>query len=230
MLCPSDSGRGNKFSGNGGTWARGNYGYNAIQFWPNQWVWWLLMNDPVYKPFYKWSLGVGGIEDEGNNRNVISMKSMIDGTTKTILLAEMRVGLSDRDRRGVWAMGMCGSNFHCRHASSSINGCLDDDDLYGGDDVIADVGEGMLRAECMMPAKGLNLSGQTIVRSRHPGGAMVALCDASARFVSDFIDQGNVQVYGYVGDQRPQDLLPDNFRLWQRLLVSRDSLEITGEF
>src|SRR4051794_6513110 len=35
MLCPSDNGRGQKFEGNGGNWARCNYGYNAIQFWPN---------------------------------------------------------------------------------------------------------------------------------------------------------------------------------------------------
>ena len=38
MLCPSDTGRGNKFAGTNGNWARGNYGYNAYQFWPNdQW-------------------------------------------------------------------------------------------------------------------------------------------------------------------------------------------------
>jgi prepilin-type N-terminal cleavage/methylation domain-containing protein/prepilin-type processing-associated H-X9-DG protein len=230
MLCPSDMGRGQKFAGNGGNWARGNYGYNAIQYWPNNYVWWALLNVPLYTPFYKWSLGVGGIEDQGVNRQAMSIKKITDGTTKTVLLAEMKVGLSERDRRGVWAMGMCGSNLHCRHASSSINGCLDDDDLFGGDDVIADVGEGALRAECMMPAKGLNMSGQTIVRSRHPGGAMVAMCDGSARFVTDFIDQGNIQVYGYVSDQRPQDLLPDNFRLWQRLLVSRDGFDTNGEF
>jgi prepilin-type N-terminal cleavage/methylation domain-containing protein/prepilin-type processing-associated H-X9-DG protein len=230
MLCPSDEGAGHKFEGSGGNWARGNYGYNAIEFWPNMWGWWMFLNDATLKPFYKWSLGVGGIEDGGKNRNVMSIKKITDGTTKTVLLAELRVGLSSRDRRGVWAMGMCGSNMHCRHAASSINGCNEDDDLFGDADVIADVGEGRLRAECMMPAAGLNMSGQTIVRSRHPGGAMVAMCDGSARFVSDFIDQGNIRIGGYVGDQRPDDLLPENFRIWQRLLVSRDGFDVTGDF
>jgi prepilin-type processing-associated H-X9-DG protein len=229
MLCPSDLGRGQKFAGNGGNWARGNYGYNAIQFWPNYYVWWGFLNDSVLPPFYKMNLGVGGIEDQGRNRNVMSIKKMTDGTTKTIMLAELNVGLSERDRRGVWAMGMCGSNMHCRHAASSINGCSEDDDLYGGDDVIADIGEPRLRSECMMPAAGLNMSGQTVVRSRHPGGAMVAMCDASARFVSDFIDQGNVKIGGYVGDP-PTGLLQENFRIWQRLLVSRDGFDVNGEF
>jgi prepilin-type N-terminal cleavage/methylation domain-containing protein/prepilin-type processing-associated H-X9-DG protein len=229
MLCPSDEGRGNKFEGTGGNWARGNYGYNAIEFWPNKWGWWMMLNDATLIPFYKMNLGVGGIEDQGRNRQVMNIKKITDGTTKTILLAELRVGLSNRDRRGVWAMGMCGSNLHCRHAASSINGCIDDDDLFGDADVIADVGESRLRAECMMPAKGLNLSGQTIVRSRHPGGAMVAMCDASARFVSDFIDQGNIGIAGYVG-QIPSDLLSENFRIWQRLLVSRDGFDVSGDF
>jgi prepilin-type N-terminal cleavage/methylation domain-containing protein/prepilin-type processing-associated H-X9-DG protein len=229
MLCPSDIGRGQKFEGSGGNWARGNYGYNAIQFWPNYYVWWGMFHDVNLRPFYKWSLGVGGLEDEGTNRNVMSIKKITDGTTKTILLAELRVGLSSRDRRGVWAMGMCGSNLHCRHASTSINGCSEDDDLFGWQDVVADVGMENLRAECMLPGT-YDGSGQSIVRSRHPGGAMLAMCDGSARFVSDFIDQGNIAIGGYVGDKRPQDLLPENFRIWQRLLVSRDGFDVNAEF
>ncbi|MEX0642200.1 MAG: DUF1559 domain-containing protein [Pirellulales bacterium] len=229
MLCPSDEGRGRKFEGTRGNWARGNYGYNAIQFWPNYYVWWGMLNDPALVPFYKMSMGVGGIEDQGRNRNVLGIKKITDGTTKTILLAEMRVGLSERDRRGVWAMGMCGSNMHCRHAASSINGCSEDDDIYEFQKIIDDVGTGNLIAQCMMVST-YDGSGQSVVRSRHPGGAMVALCDASARFVSDFVDQGNIRIGGYVGDQRPADLLPDNFRIWQRLLVSRDGFDVNGEF
>jgi hypothetical protein len=229
MLCPSDNGRGQKFEGSRGNWARGNYGYNALQFWPNSYVWWGLLSDRNIIPYYQMSMGVGGMED-GVNRQVLSIKKISDGTTKTVLLAEMRVGLSERDRRGVWAMGMCGSNMHCRHAATSINSCAEDDDLFGDADVIADVGESSLLTQCMMPAKGLNLSGQTIVRSRHAGGAMIALCDASVRFVSDFIDQGNIRIAGYVGDKRPDDLKPENFRIWQRLLVSRDSFDVSGDF
>src|SRR3954452_420257 len=44
MLCPSDVGRGNLFQGSSGNWARGNYAYNAIQFWPNDFLWKALLN------------------------------------------------------------------------------------------------------------------------------------------------------------------------------------------
>ena len=152
MLCPSDVGRGSRFEGSGGNWARGNYGYNGFQFWPNEWGWFFLLNDPDFIPFYKYNLGVGGIEDERSNRQVLNLSKISDGSTKTIILAELRVGLSDRDRRGVWAMGMCGSNIHCRNAALPINSCGGaDDDVFGVADIIADVGDSALLAECMHP-------------------------------------------------------------------------------
>ncbi len=228
MLCPSDIGRGNPFQGTNGNWARGNYGYNAIEFWPNEW-WKLFSSDAKYAPYFKYNLGMGGIED-GVERQVLSLAKITDGTTKTVMLAELRVGLSERDRRGVWAMGMCASNLHCRHAASSINGCFEDDDVLGSADIIADVGMSNLRAECMLPAVGLELSGQSIVRSRHPGGANCAMADASVRFMSDFIDQGNLRIGGYIGDGGPSDIDPQNFRIWQRLLVSRDDLPVDDNF
>ena len=232
MLCPSDIGRNNPFVDNSGPWARGNYGYNAFQFWPNEWGWKFLLGEATnptdnLRPFYNYNIGMGGFDDTVR-KMVLNISKITDGTSKTIALAELRVGLSNRDRRGVWAMGMCGSNLHCRHATSAINACNEEDDLYGVNDVVADVGVPILRAECMLPGS-YDGSGQSTVRSRHPGGAMVAMCDASVRFVSDFIDQGNLQIGGYVG-QRPEDILPENFRLWQRLLVSRDGFDVTGEF
>lgn len=221
MLCPSDEGRGNLFQGSSGNWARGNYGYNAIQFWPDQFFWKNFFTDPAYIPLHKVNLGMGGF-DNGVLKQILNLSKIIDGSTHTIMLAELRVGLSERDRRGVWAMGMCGSNFHCRHAGYSPNSCVGgDDDVFGDADILADVGDSRLRAECMMPDVGVNRSGQSVVRSRHPGGAHVAMADSSVHFITDFIDQGSMKIGAAIEKAQWDDT--SLFRTWQRLNSSGDS-------
>jgi len=233
MLCPSDEGRGNRFQGSGlagvaGNWARGNYGYNAFQFYPNSSLWRTFFTDPLRHEFLPYNMGMGGFDD-GQYRQLMKFSKITDGSTKTIMLAEMRVGLSQRDRRGVWAMGMCGSNFHCRHAAYPINTCAGyADDTFGSGDIIADVGEQTLRAECMLPD--VNESGQSVVRSKHPGGAYVALADASVRFVSDYVESGTIRGDGLINDDPFDEINPDVFRVWQRLNMSQDGYVIDDQF
>jgi len=232
MLCPSDRGLGQKFEGTqpltagNGNWARGNYGLNGFQFWPGRFDW---FRAEVWNTY---SRGIGGI-----NRTS-SLAKITDGSSKTILLAEMRVGLTEKDRRGVWAMPLCGSSYHCNHAT---NGTVGVNSCAGGEDDILDftpafineLGEEFWRSECMLPTDGNGQSGQSVVRSVHPGGAFVALADASVRFISDFVETGAQR---YLPGNSPSYLgrVPDNeanstpelFRVWQRLNVSTDSYEI----
>jgi prepilin-type N-terminal cleavage/methylation domain-containing protein/prepilin-type processing-associated H-X9-DG protein len=219
MLCPSDIGRGNLFQGSGGNWARGNYGYNAFEFWPNQHTWKKFATDPTAKPLYNFNMGMGGF-DENDNRQVLNFNKITDGATKTIMLAEMRVGLSPADRRGVWAMGMCGSNFHCRHAGYAINDCGGyNDDIYTPAEITAQVSNNQMLMECMAIDTNVAASGQSTVRSRHPGGANVAMADASVHFLSDFIDQGAITIGEMILVDKTD---PTIFKLWQRLNMSRD--------
>jgi hypothetical protein len=56
--------------------------------------------------------GVGGANI------AMSTAQITDGTSHTIAIGELRTGLSNKDRRGVWAMQMVGSNLLSQHGSS----------------------------------------------------------------------------------------------------------------
>ncbi len=231
MLCPSDNGRGSRFEDSGGNWARGNYGYNAFEFWPNQYLWPMFFTDPFPKPIYKVNMGMGGfnLAWRGTRSKSLSLAKIVDGTTHTIALAEMCVGLSPRDRRGVWAMGMCGSNFHCRHAANGINSCSGyDDDLFGSATVISDVGDGNLLGRVY--ASRQQCRRQRSINGPQPtsGRRHVAMADGSVHFLTDFIDTGNMPIGANITAQQWND--PNVFRTWQRLLVSGDAYSIETSF
>jgi len=221
MLCPSDNGQGQLFQGSGGNWARGNYGLNAMQWYPNIWLWQNIQSDP----YFDLNIGMAGYSNGILNQGQ-KLSQITDGTSNTIMLAEMRVGLGPSDRRGVWAMGMCGSNYHCRHAGFPPNACGGaEDDTQGVNDIIRDIGAGTLNMECMHPDPSVQDSGQSVVRSRHPGGAHVAMADGSARFISDFIEYVQTTL-GPNFRAEDNNISESKFVAWQRLNVSRDGMTI----
>lgn len=222
MLCPTDNGKGNPYDAGSGPWARGNYGYNAglSLILNNEGAWNRTTNDSDGVPM-TCGRGVGGAD--------IACKAaqITDGTSHTIALAELRSGLSPKDRRGVWAMPMVGSNLLSQHGSNYAGGPNDctpgTDDLRDNSLIINEVGQSALTAECMMPYKsdsGWNISAQIAARSKHPGGIFAAMCDGSVQFISDFIDIG-----------RETEGLRCNeavFGVWQRLNCPDDGYTLSG--
>jgi len=181
MLCPSDGFNGTPYSGNSGTWGRGNYAANIGPVW---------INDGT-----RGNPGVDGVNGTQNDMGYNGrgpfwictrapyrsdkIETIPDGSSNTILIAEVRAGTINTDPRGTWALGATGS--------SSISGYAYGDDKTvnaqnsGGDDVQNckdDYTQGMgCWASCP--------SNQATPRSRHTGGVNVVMADGTARFLRD---------------------------------------------
>lgn len=222
MLCPTDIGRGKPYDNGSGAWARGNYGYNAglALILNNEGAWNRTINDSNGVPMVC-GRGVGGADV------ACTVAQITDGTSHTIALAELRTGLSPKDRRGVWAMPMVGSNLLSQHGSNYAGGPNDctpgTDDLRDNTLIINDVGEATLTTECMMPFRsdsGWNISAQVAVRSKHVGGVYAAMCDGSVQFISDFIDTGR--------ETEGLRCAETVFGVWQRLNCPDDNYVVSG--
>jgi prepilin-type N-terminal cleavage/methylation domain-containing protein len=227
MLCPTDDGRGRPYDGgsaSGGLWARGNYGLNGGMglVVANREIWAKKHGpDPVTGGTVFCGRGVAGV-DVG-----ASIATIPDGTSHTIALAELRAGVSPRDRRGVWAMQMVGSNILMQHGSNfglGPNDCSPGtDDIRDNGAVIADVGEANLRADCMLPfaSSSWDVSVQVSARSKHVGGIYVGMADSSVQFISDFVDAGQ-QIEGLT-------CVEERFGIWQRLNCPDDNYVIDDD-
>jgi hypothetical protein len=212
MLCPTDSyNKESRFSGRnaneGDNWARGNYGANGAlgfltvsgtnpaggantHFWKN----------PQTR-------GVMGMNI------ALSIAKITDGTSHTILIGELRAGMTEFDPRGTWALGAAGASSLWGHGTDNAigpNSCIPGGDGMFGCGKIkgASGGEEGLLQQCM-PCD--DVAGQGGVRSLHVGGAFVGFVDGSVHFVSDFIDKGT-----------QWDLDPEEYHTWQRLCASGD--------
>ncbi len=237
MLCPSDPFNETSFDGTqpggptalGSNWARGNYAANAaLGFMSYSDSYHSTMTpptnaaNPAGNPNGNWSdryiRGVMGAN--------VSLRTddIHDGASNTILVGEIRAGITPYDSRGVWAMcGASSSALWCHGSLGDDNGpnAFDPkaDDVLSCTSIQSGVGGAAALARLGMPCDGgVELSNwQQTARSVHPGGVNVCFADGSVRFISDFIDTANAS--GSLDAAHPPTV-------WDRLNLSNDSLPV----
>ena len=126
----------------------------------------------------------------------VKLRQITDGTSKTIMLGEIRAGITENDARGVWAMGHAGASLVTMYgAGGDANG--PNAAYSNSDDVVCDVtdnpGTCGLRTNAAAAAENMSASAgstfdQATVRSKHPGGVHVAMADGSVQFINDDIE------------------------------------------
>lgn len=211
MKCPSDGRNRIKFagtiSGENDNWARGNYGANGVNGQMN----------------ISGAAGETGAWADMTKRGVMScnvslnMGEIRDGTSNVMLIGELRAGLMDKDRRGVWAMGAAGSSGLFWHGyGGDDNGpnfyhpSADDDDIAGCNQIPVD----LQKAERMTCYSG-GTSWQATARSTHQGGIYCAFADGSVHFISD-----NINTSGEWGTTPA---------IWDYLIASGDGKVLSGD-
>jgi prepilin-type N-terminal cleavage/methylation domain-containing protein/prepilin-type processing-associated H-X9-DG protein len=236
MICPTDDKNRTPFNASanssmssvGENWARGNYGANAsLAF--------MQLGDGGGWPDSRIKLYGGGSSSGGwksmlmrgvMGANIsVRMAEITDGTSQTIMLGELRAGLTSGDPRGIWAMSGGASSLW---GHGSVNECdmcgvnnpaEDAENFPGCDQLTSSLGKSTLLRDRMgcYDYPSFNQAG---VRSLHPGGANVCFCDGSVHWISEFINtQGNINSN------------PAVWSVWDRLCASADCLVIkTGEF
>jgi hypothetical protein len=202
MLCPSDPNNRVKYQGGpgGANWARGNYAANVGAghmhtagpeqriLGPNSPGWNGRSPSPPHAKVFDLSHRSRGVMGP----NVSSTIAQItDGTSKTMMLAEIRAGVFEGDSRGTWAFGHAGGNLVAAHGwggdSNGPNYCGENSDDIGGTGFSCADDHPTLQRDCMT-CFGPGSMDQATSRSAHVGGVFLAMCDGSVQFTSDDIE------------------------------------------
>ncbi len=198
-LCPSDSNNGTPFvkasvPGAANGWARGNYGVTA-----------------GYEDFDHVARGAtyktkqAGIpKDNGMVSSPVmaanygaGLLEITDGTSNTVMVAELRAGLKPNDPRGVWALGFPGAsivnagrsafNPTPNNTASAPTGGDGGDELQDGAGYCSDANLGpKFRMGCTTDG---TLMTSAMSRSLHAGGVNCCNADGSVRFVRDSVSE-----------------------------------------
>jgi len=227
LLCPTDSYNRTAFSGSGSSmtnqmgdnWGRCNYAANGS-------LGFLTING-THGTYCDINID-GALADGGwSNAKIrgmmganasVSFAQIRDGSSNTVLLAEIRAGVTSFDSRGVWAMaggcpnslwahGYIGDDYGPNSSASAYA-----DDLMACSDVQAAMGGETALQEMGMSCSSGNWSNhQQTARSMHQGGVHSCFADGSIHWLSDFIEVSST---------------PNYASAWDRLMLSSDGLPV----
>jgi prepilin-type N-terminal cleavage/methylation domain-containing protein/prepilin-type processing-associated H-X9-DG protein len=219
-LCPSDSNNQNPYSDptDGppeATWARGNYGVTAGHQDYDHVAWGTsaktkLDTNTTSPTFGQIIPADNFVGPDGKTYSFVASPVMsanygakildiTDGTSNTIMVAELRAGVNQFDPRGVWALGFPGSsvvnggrqdtpnnpgpNNTVGLAPDGSGNGGDGDELQNGAKYCNGAG-GSVGMGCVID--GTNMT-SAVSRSKHLGGVNVCFADGSVRFINNSI-------------------------------------------
>jgi len=186
-----------------GTWARGNYGATAGQE----------DYDHVARGATKTTKNLSG--PNGLVASAVMsccygarIKDVKDGMSRTIMVAELRAGLTTNDPRGVWALGFPGASIvnagRGAYNPSPNNllgglGFASCNNTDGGDELQDACATAYMGGYCTPATAALGMGcngGGTLMtsaqsRSLHAAGVNAVMCDGSVQFIMNQIDQLN---------------------------------------
>jgi len=220
MICPSDTYANRPFQGTasadtavlGSNWSRGNYAANG-----SLGMGWTIWGEGAGSPDAPYWLKFPGVMGANCAKR---MRDITDGTTKTVLLAEVRAGVTEFDTRGIWSLGMGSSSLWghggiCGDAYGPNCPIISADDVISCTSIVSAVGGHDTLQGMGMPCSLVNgMSWQQTSRSMHRDGVLVCMADGSVQWISDFIQ-----------------VVPSsdtNLSVWDRLMVSADGQVVTG--
>jgi prepilin-type N-terminal cleavage/methylation domain-containing protein/prepilin-type processing-associated H-X9-DG protein len=226
MRCPSDSNNLIPFdpSGNaalkilGSNWARGNYAANAslgyMSIGTNA--------DDAGVPGVFHNRFYGGVMGANDSLRVTDIK---DGSSKTLLLLEVRAGIVPLDCRGTWAMSggptalwACGYDGDDNGPNyNAINSNYTGNQGYADDCEACSAIEAKTGGPIPLAKLGMSCSGddwpnwQQTARSMHRDGVNACFADGSVTFISDYVQTGTGQT---------------NLGVWDKLMLANDGQPI----
>jgi prepilin-type N-terminal cleavage/methylation domain-containing protein len=189
FLCPSDNNQDILYNGAGSNgsisgWARGNYAANAGP----GFLYGMKLGATNSNTYWTGSQNLPSGAVMGPNYGA-KIANIEDGSSNTVMFTEIRVGYTADDRRGSWALGQPGGSVTGGNAQGDCGGPNDGTAgkfPYCDDIRVPNFNAGLAQAQGMGSWDGCS-NGQHQSRSRHSGGVLCSMADASVQFVRDSI-------------------------------------------